>query len=242
MGWLILGLAVAAIVLVATSYVVWRRWIEPWREVEELVHDIAAGRAPRKFLMSANRRAREIGLALEPLAGRHRELERNVQEGSLSLQTILAALPDGLVVVDDRRRAQMVNPEFRRVFGIEDNASGVPLLELIRDVVTDRLLIEALESGEPRCESIQVSRVSDKRLEIDVSAVRLSRKLESNARRELFCFAIITQIRRWRKCGAILWPTFRTNCARRFRFFADISKRCWKIRSNRPANCCAFSK
>ena len=193
MVWLALALA-AAILLVVAVYV-WRRWIEPWREVEELVHDIAAGRAPRKFLMSANRRARGIGLALEPLASRQLELERNVQEGTLSVQAILGALPDGLVVVDDRRRAQMMNLEFRRVFGIGENAAGEPLLELIRDVAVDRLLSDALDAGEPRRESIQVSRVADKRLEIEVSAVPF-RANSNQTGGAIVLFRDITQRRR----------------------------------------------
>jgi two-component system phosphate regulon sensor histidine kinase PhoR len=193
MAWLALGLAAAILFVLALH--VWRRWIEPWREVEELVHDIAAGRAPRKFLMSANRRARGIGLALEPLAGRQLELERNVQEGTLSVQAILGALPDGLVVVDDRRRAQMMNAEFRRVFGIGDSSKGAPLLEMIRDAAVDRLLAEALDTGEPRRESIQVSRVADKRLEIEVSAVpfRANSNRTSGA---IVLFRDITQLRR----------------------------------------------
>ncbi len=193
MVWLALAFA-AAILLVVAVYV-WRRWIEPWREVEELVHDIAAGRAPRKFLMSANRRARGIGLALEPLASRQLELERNVQEGTLSVQAILGALPDGLVVVDDRRRAQMMNLEFRRVFGIGENAAGEPLLELIRDVAVDRLLSDALDAGEPRRESIQVSRVADKRLEIEVSAVPF-RANSNQTGGAIVLFRDITQRRR----------------------------------------------
>jgi len=188
------ALVLAAAILFALAFHVWRRWIEPWREVEELVHDIAAGRAPRKFLMSANRRARGIGLALEPLAGRQVELERNVHEGTLSVQAILSALPDGLVVVDDRRRAQMMNAEFLRVFGVGDNATGVPLLELIRDATVDRLLAEALDTGEPRRESIHVSRVADKHLEIEVSAVpfRVNSNQTGGA---IVLFRDITQLR-----------------------------------------------
>ena len=189
------ALAFAAAILLVVAVYVWRRWIEPWREVEELVHDIAAGRAPRKFLMSANRRARGIGLALEPLASRQLELERNVQEGTLSVQAILSALPDGLVVVDDRRRAQMMNLEFRRVFGIGENAAGEPLLELIRDVAVDRLLSDALDAGEPRRESIQVSRVADKRLEIEVSAVPF-RANSNQTGGAIVLFRDITQRRR----------------------------------------------
>jgi two-component system phosphate regulon sensor histidine kinase PhoR len=193
MVWLALALATGILLVVAVY--VWRRWIEPWREVEELVHDIAAGRAPRKFLMSGNRRARGIGLALEPLASRQLELERNVHEGTLSVQAILGALPDGLVVVDDRHRAQMMNLEFRRVFGIGENAAGEPLLELIRDVAVDRLLSDALDAGEPRRESIQVSRVADKRLEIEVSAVPF-RANSNQTGGAIVLFRDITQRRR----------------------------------------------
>ena len=192
MVWFALGLAAA--ILLALAFYVWRRWIEPWGEVEKLVHDVAAGRAPRKFLMSANRRARDIGLALEPLASRHLELERNVQEGALSVQAILGALPDGLVVVDDHRRAQMMNAEFRRVFAIGDNAMGAPLLEMIRDAAVDRLLAEALDTGEPRRESIQVSRAADKRLEIEVSAVPF-RANSNQTGGAIVLFRDITQLR-----------------------------------------------
>ncbi|MEP6685600.1 MAG: ATP-binding protein [Verrucomicrobiota bacterium] len=192
MVWFALGLAAAILLVIA--FHIWRRWIEPWREVEELVHDVAAGRVPRKFLMSANRRARGIGLALEPLAGRQLELERNVQEGTLSVQAILGALPDGLVVVDDRRRVQMMNAEFRRVFGIGDNTTGGLLLEMIRDATVDRLLAEALPAGEPRRECIHVSRAPEKRLEIEVSVVPFRANSHQNGG-AIVLFRDMTQLR-----------------------------------------------
>ena len=88
-----------------------------------------------------------------------------------------------------------MNLEFRRVFGIGENAAGEPLLELIRDVAVDRLLSDALDAGEPRRESIQVSRVADKRLEIEVSAVPF-RANSNQTGGAIVLFRDITQRRR----------------------------------------------
>ena len=69
---------------------------------------------PRKFLISANPQSRSIGLALEMLVDRQRELEERFREGEFSVQAVFGAMLDGLVVVDDRRRVRMMNREFRR--------------------------------------------------------------------------------------------------------------------------------
>ncbi|MGZ5024331.1 MAG: hypothetical protein ACXWBS_05650, partial [Chthoniobacterales bacterium] len=95
MSWLIIGAVIAA-VLIAVCLRVRRRWVEPWRELEELVTSIVTRKAPRKFLMTANERANTLGLALEKLADKQRELEVTATQGSNSLQSILGALPDGL--------------------------------------------------------------------------------------------------------------------------------------------------
>ena len=61
-----------------------------------------------------------------------------------------------------------------------------------------------------------------------------ARTRHSAAARSFF-FAISPSCGRWRKCGAILSPMFRTNCARRSRSCAVISRPCSTIRNNRPA-------
>src|SRR3954471_10370694 len=96
-------LALALVLVAVAAFVVWRRWIEPWRDLQELVDAIVAGKKARKFLITSNERARALGLALEQFATRQRELETAAAEGNTSLQTILGALPDGLAIVDERR-------------------------------------------------------------------------------------------------------------------------------------------
>ena len=179
MGWLALGAAVAVLLVIALK--VWRRWIEPWREVDELLQAITEGRKPPKFLMTGNIRSRPIGLALEKLAQRLRESERVAHEGTLSVQTIVGALPDGLVVVDEKHRIHMVNAVFRRAFGVpESGGIGAPMLEIVRDAATDRALAGALQDGSARRESLTV-RTGDGRTEMEVNVVPFRDALRGTA-------------------------------------------------------------
>ena len=171
MEWLALSLALA--VALVGAFLVWRRWIEPWREIEELIGAVLDGRAPRKLLVSANARAQSIGLGIEQIAERLTELNRAAHEGTRSIQTILGALPDGLVVVDESGRIQMMNAEFNRVFG-EGGGSGT-LLEATRDVSVDRLLAAALREGAPQQGSLGIARALGERTDLEVSAVPFSK-------------------------------------------------------------------
>ncbi len=192
MGWF--ALCLLAAVFIVTALVVWRRWIAPWKDVEELSKAIVDKRPPRKFLISANPQSRRIGLALEMLADRQRELEKRFREGEFSVQAVFGAMLDGLVVVDDRRRVRMMNREFRRVFGLEEAEPGAPLLEMIRHASIDRLVLEAIRVREPRRESIQMSRGPSEGREMEVSAVPLG---ENSAQTEgvVVLFHDVTQLR-----------------------------------------------
>jgi len=171
MGWF--ALCLLAAVFSITALVVWRQWISPWKDLEELSQAIVEKRPPRKFLISANAQSRRIGLALETLAERQRELEDRFREGEFSVQAVFGAMLDGLVVVDDRRRVRLMNRAFRRGFGLEETEPGGPLLEMIRHASVDRLVTEAIRVGEPQRGSIQMSRGPSEGREMEVSAVPL---------------------------------------------------------------------
>jgi two-component system phosphate regulon sensor histidine kinase PhoR len=192
MGWLAFTALIA--VALATGFAVWRKWIAPWKDVDELADAIVQHRAPRKFLVSGNPHARRIGLALENLTDRRRELEERVRESDLSVQAVFGAMLDGLVVVDDLRRVRLMNREFRRAFGIDENVSGGTLLEVIRHVSVDRLVMESIRSRQAQTESIQLSRGASEGREMEVSAVPLG---ENSAQMEgaVVLFRDVTHLR-----------------------------------------------
>ena len=192
MGWIALSLGCA--VLLATFFAIYLKWIAPWRDVEEIADAVVNSRAPRKFLISANPRAGKIGLALETLSDRHRALEKRVHEGEFNVQSVLGAMLDGLLVVDERRRILVMNPEFRRLLEVDDVVPGTPLLEIIRDVDVDRLVAQALDTKEPRREAIRLSRGGVDGLHLEVSAVPL-RENPASMQGAVVLFRDITQLR-----------------------------------------------
>jgi two-component system phosphate regulon sensor histidine kinase PhoR len=175
MGWLAFTVLVA--VTLVTGLVVWRKWIAPWKDADQLVDDIVEHRAPRKFLISGNPQARRIGLALEKLTDRRRELQERVRESEQSVQAVFGAMLDGLVVVDDLRRVRLMNRAFRGVFGVDENSSGATLLELIRNASIDRLVMETIRSRQPQREPMQITRGASEGRELEVSAVPLGENL-----------------------------------------------------------------
>jgi two-component system phosphate regulon sensor histidine kinase PhoR len=178
----------------AAVFFVWRKWIAPWNDLEELSQAVVNKSAPRQFLISGNPQSRNIGFALETLAERQRELEERFREGEFSVQAVFGAMLDGVVVVDARRRVRMMNREFRRAFGVEEDALGAPFLETIRHASIDHLVTEAIRTKEPQRESIQISRGPSEGREMEVSAVPLT---ENSAETEgaVVLFRDVTQLR-----------------------------------------------
>ncbi len=171
-----------------------RRWIEPWREIEDLVSAIVGRKAPRKFLITANERANAIGLALESFALKQTELERLAHEGGAGLQNILGALPDGIALVDAQRRLQMMNPRFRQLYAWPEGGTGVSLLEVVRDAMVDRAVTAALETGELQSTAVTLARQPDGRQEIEITAVPF-RAGNDAANEAVVLFRDITQMR-----------------------------------------------
>jgi two-component system phosphate regulon sensor histidine kinase PhoR len=186
-------LLAAVLVLVAVVGVrVWRKWIAPWRELEELVSAVTGGGPPRKFLMTANPRASALGHALEQLAAEHRELKRRNSERGRSLEAVLAALPDGLAVVDDQRRLQLTNVEFRRLFHLTEDVPGVSLLEATRDAAVDEAVALSFDEDAAQRATIKISLGTQAAAHLEVSAVPFT-TVEGRARGAVVLFRDVTQ-------------------------------------------------
>ena len=186
MGWFAFALA-----LVLSAYAfwrLWRGWVAPWRELGQIVEAITRGQMPRTFLVGGSTRARGIALALEKLALRQRELLARAEEGAFNLQTILGALPDGLLVVDEERQIRLLNDAFRRFFGVEREAGG--FLETVRDAALERLLGDALTKSEMRRTDLIRG---ERHLEVIAEPIRSE---NGSVRGAVMVFRDVTELRR----------------------------------------------
>ncbi|MDQ3199020.1 MAG: ATP-binding protein [Verrucomicrobiota bacterium] len=168
MGWLAFALALAA--LAYGWWRVWRGWIAPCGELEQMIRNLNEGRPPRTFLIGGSQSVRGIALALEQLALREGALRARVQEGEFGVQAIVGALADGLVVADGQRRIRLMNEAFQEMFELGPQATGGTLLETVREAVVERLLGEALRSGEMRTGTITLQRPADPERHLEVVA------------------------------------------------------------------------
>src|SRR5205823_12628488 len=98
MLWWILGIAL--LLVVAAAFVLQRLYLRPWQELEHLLTRIGRVEQPPTFLLRGTAQTRRVGVALEQLLLRQRELDRLVSTDAAEVRAVFAALTDGFLVVD----------------------------------------------------------------------------------------------------------------------------------------------
>jgi len=167
MIWLLLCAVVA--LAVAVALIARRRWIAPWRQVEELVTEIERGERPRTFLIDGGAQAQRIGLRLENVFEDLQQLNKQIAKRESGMQTIFSAMHDALLVVDSNRHLILVNETFRRLFALPEISEGAPLREIVRDATLDRVINDALDRGGP----VRIELTLDgSKIELDAVATR----------------------------------------------------------------------
>jgi two-component system phosphate regulon sensor histidine kinase PhoR len=172
--WVLVALIVGS--TIALAYLIWRQWVRPWRLIEQLVRQIVAGERPRTFLIgAAAAEPRRVAVALEDLFVRQQQLAQQIVQRESGTQTILAAMEDGLLVVDARRRITLANDAFRRLIGVSEISMGDPLLDVIREPTVDRVIEQTLRTNQSEQSEIVLG---DPPRRIQVSAVPMKDQLD----------------------------------------------------------------
>src|SRR5436305_6660841 len=133
----------------ATAFIVWRKWIAPWRQVEDVITQVGRGERPRTFLMEGSGSPQRIGFQLENIVNELEQLQKQIAKRESGMQTIFSAMHDALLVVDSNRQVILTNQTFRRLFALPEISEGAPLREIVRDATLDRVIDDALDRGGP---------------------------------------------------------------------------------------------
>ena len=151
MTWFVIILICVAFGCIA--FIVWRKWIAPWRQVEEVITQIGRGERPRTFLMDGTVSVQRIGFQLEKIVNELEQLQKQIAKRESGMQTIFSAMHDALLVVDSNRQVILTNRTFRKLFDAPEISVATPLLEIVRDPTLDQLLTDAFRGDGPvRCE------------------------------------------------------------------------------------------
>jgi two-component system phosphate regulon sensor histidine kinase PhoR len=150
MIWLLLCAVVA--LAIALVLIAWRKWIAPWRQIDELVTQIGRGEQPQTFLIHGGAPAGHIGLRLEKIFDDLKHLKKQIAKRESGTQTIFSAMQDALLVVDSNRQVILTNQTFRKLFALPEILMGTPLLEVVRDATVDQVIADAVSGGAVRSE------------------------------------------------------------------------------------------
>ncbi len=167
MSWLIAVLFCAA--LGVTAFIVWRKWVAPWRHVEGVITQIGRGERPRTFLLGRNATAQRIGFQLEKIVGDLEQLHKQIAKRESGMQTIFSAMQDAVLVVDSNRQVILTNQMFRKLFDTSEISIATPLLEIVRNSTLDRLLTDAFSGDGPVRRELTLD---DSQIELHVVATK----------------------------------------------------------------------
>jgi two-component system phosphate regulon sensor histidine kinase PhoR len=166
MIWLLLCAVVA--LAIALVLIAWRKWIAPWRQIDELVTQIGRGEQPQTFLIHGGAPAGRIGLRLEKIFDDLKHLKKQIAKRESGTQTIFSAMQDALLVVDSNRQVILTNQTFRKLFALPEISLGTPLLEVVRDATVDQVIADAVGGGAVRSEL----ELDDLQIQLDAVATR----------------------------------------------------------------------
>src|SRR5437870_6006447 len=147
MFWVLLAAIIGS--TIAIVYLVWRRWIAPWRQIERLVRQIGRGEQPRTFLVEGGKEAQRVSVALENIFRRQLGLNRQIGERASGNRAIFSAMRDGLLVVDAERRITLLNAALQELFALKDDPLGASFLETLRDANVEEAISETFRRREP---------------------------------------------------------------------------------------------
>jgi len=175
MLWWTLGIAL--LLAVAAAFVLQRLYLRPWRELEHLLTRIGRGEQPPTFLLGGTTQARRVGLALEQLLARQRELDRQVSKDAAEVRAVLTALTDGLLVVDSSQHILICNPAFEQLYGQSGIATGTALLDIIRDSDVIEPIRAALDQARARVAEVTAP---DRKRQLQLTAVPIMQNGEAS--------------------------------------------------------------
>ncbi len=157
----------AALVVVALGVWWWRarrREAENWSRLERVLGEVADGRPVGSVVFSdkAGHFARLTPL-LDQLAAELANLRLQISREEFNLQTILASMEEGVMVVDTHHVLRLVNPPFTNLFELRNDPRGQTILHTLRETAFQDIVAAAFASDEPQTREVEMNHIRTKR-------------------------------------------------------------------------------
>jgi two-component system phosphate regulon sensor histidine kinase PhoR len=141
MGWIVASFLASVLAMIA-----WRQrvFLRQWKRLESIISGLAAGEDPDSFVFVNGGRFSRVARHLELLADAQERLRRRRRREEMNLETILASMEEGVLVVDRQHVIRLANPAFIRLFGLESDPAGRTLLAEFKMSLLDQMVNSTL--------------------------------------------------------------------------------------------------
>lgn len=159
----------ALLVAAVMSTVASRMLGEPLRAMTDVARLLTAGDLTARTRAQGDDEVGELGRALDSLASALSTKLVELETEHARLAGILSGMREGVLVVDASDRVLLVNPAFREMLLLGDDALGKPLLAAARHADLDRVVSEARTSEAPVQREIEIGGLKPRRLLVRAS-------------------------------------------------------------------------
>jgi len=147
-------IAVLVVVEIVQLLIFWlfvrRHYQISLRQLGRLAAQLAAGKRPGSFYIDGPPVVSQISRDLETVGLRVEDLQRQQQEEDRNLNTLLANMVEGVMVVDQRHVIRLVNDELLSLFELKQSPLNRTVLEALREARVELIVRETILGGEPR--------------------------------------------------------------------------------------------
>jgi two-component system, OmpR family, phosphate regulon sensor histidine kinase PhoR len=137
---------VGLLIAIALSFLIARSALRPIQEVRRVAEAIARGDLDERPPLSGGDALGEISNSIREIARQLRTRLEDATHEKEQLRAVLESMVEGVLVVDAAGRVLLANSRLREFYGIRNEITGHPLLEVIRHPELDVLLRDVAEA------------------------------------------------------------------------------------------------
>lgn len=132
----------------------WIPWLSPLKEINKVLQRLLSGDLSARVTHSTADRFGKLGENLNQLAQRFESKFQMLTQDRARLLTVLINMVEAVVAVDIQGRVLVANPAFSKLFGVEGEIVGRPLLEVLRHTGLNQILQQVLKTQEEAVDEI----------------------------------------------------------------------------------------
>jgi two-component system phosphate regulon sensor histidine kinase PhoR len=136
---IITAMLVATLLVILAAWVIARITTRPIRKLTVASERIASGELGQKITIETRDEVGELAQAFNEMSLKLKELVETISEDRARLATILDNMADGVIMTDSEGNILLANNAAEKLFNIK-NATGKPLIEVVRDHEMDEVL------------------------------------------------------------------------------------------------------